>query len=184
MGVLELCSSISLLGKFSILQKDMLQFWNHIHIWQMSLQLNCGNACQIWTRYSIAHWYFDMTVKLGKQWNSRNWLSNPHPRTLVVYVMKPKGRISWKIAGTTQKPSHLRNQNNNVVVSREKHVLTAAESESTDRHVPLCLWKSFLECRTNVRWYYVDGSVQDCGNSSANAVHLHWSYCSFALSHL
>ena len=28
--------------------------WNHLHIWQVSQQLNCGEICRIWTPYSIA----------------------------------------------------------------------------------------------------------------------------------
>ena len=36
-----------MLGKFSILQKYMLFFYNDIRIWQVAPQLNCGDICQI-----------------------------------------------------------------------------------------------------------------------------------------
>ena len=64
-GLLEPHSSISPLGKFSILQKHMLKSLNHIHIWQMSPPLSCGDICQIWTWHSICSQYFDNFEKLG-----------------------------------------------------------------------------------------------------------------------
>ena len=33
----------------TILQKYLLRSLNHMHIWQVSLQLSCGKTCQIWT---------------------------------------------------------------------------------------------------------------------------------------
>ena len=41
-------------------------FFKLIHIWQMSLQLRCGDICQLWTRYSIDNRYTDKSGKLGK----------------------------------------------------------------------------------------------------------------------
>ena len=80
-GLLKLRSSISPLAKFSILQKCLLHSLNHIHIWQVSPQLSCGNTCQIWTSYSIANMYFGDVQILGKKRNGGNRLSNPHPRS-------------------------------------------------------------------------------------------------------
>ena len=58
-GLLKLRSSISPYAKFSISQKYLLHSLNLFHIWQVSPQLSCGDTCQIWTWYSIAHMYFD-----------------------------------------------------------------------------------------------------------------------------
>ena len=46
-GLLKLRSLISPLWKFSILQKHILDYSNHIHIWQVSPQPSCGDTCQI-----------------------------------------------------------------------------------------------------------------------------------------
>ena len=81
-GLLKLRSLISPWAKFSILQKYLLYSLNHIHIWQMSPQLSCGDTCQIWTRYSIVNVCFDNNGKYGKFRNGDNWLSNPHPCSL------------------------------------------------------------------------------------------------------
>ena len=65
-GVTKLRSLISPLAKFSILSKYLLDYLHHIHIWQVSPQLSCGNTCQIWTWYTIANMYFGDAEKLGK----------------------------------------------------------------------------------------------------------------------
>ena len=46
-GLLKLRSLISPQAKFSILQKYLLDSLNHIHIWQVSPQLSCGDTYQI-----------------------------------------------------------------------------------------------------------------------------------------
>ena len=65
-GLLKLCSSISPSAKVSIWQKYLLHSLNLIHVWQVSLQLSCGDTCQIWMWYSIANMYFCDVEKLGK----------------------------------------------------------------------------------------------------------------------
>ena len=37
--------------------------FNHVYIWQVSLQLNCGTTFQIWTWYSIGAQYCDNSEK-------------------------------------------------------------------------------------------------------------------------
>ena len=49
----KIYSTISLLGKFSVLQHYLLDALNHIHIWQVSPQLLCWDTCQTWIWYSI-----------------------------------------------------------------------------------------------------------------------------------
>ena len=78
-GLLKLRSLISQLAEFSILQTQLLDYFNHIHIWHVPPQLSCGDTCQIWTWYSIANVSFGNSDKLGKQRNGGDWLSNPHP---------------------------------------------------------------------------------------------------------
>ena len=61
----KLRSLISPQANFSILPKYLLDYLHHIHIWQVSPQLSCGNTCQIWTWYTIANMYFGDAEKLG-----------------------------------------------------------------------------------------------------------------------
>ena len=63
-GLLKFHAIISLIAKFSILQKYMLDSSNHIHIWQMLPQLSCGDTCQTWMRYSRGNQYFDKIWKI------------------------------------------------------------------------------------------------------------------------
>ena len=66
-----------------LLSKYLLDYLHHIHIWQVSPQLSCGNTCQIWTWYTIASMYFGDAEKLGKRRNGGNWLSNSNPWFIV-----------------------------------------------------------------------------------------------------
>ena len=101
LGSLNLCSLISPLWNFFILQKYchenyvnlvwmpylcmrgtsvliidyLLDTLNHINIWQMSPQLSCGDACQIWMWYSIDNQCFDNSKKNVKitKWRKFAW---------------------------------------------------------------------------------------------------------------
>ena len=44
-GLLKLCLLISLQLKFFIFQKYLLDYLNHIYIWQVPPQLSCGDTC-------------------------------------------------------------------------------------------------------------------------------------------
>ena len=46
--------------------KYLLDSLHHIHIWQVSPQLSCGDTYQIWTWYLIPNMYFGDVEKLGK----------------------------------------------------------------------------------------------------------------------
>ena len=54
-----------------------LFIWYNYHIWQMSLQLSCGDICQIWTWFEECNMYFlDIRNILdGEIWS----ISYPHP---------------------------------------------------------------------------------------------------------
>ena len=62
-GLPKLCLFIFLLGIFLILQNCFLNSLNHIHIWQVSLQLSCSDTCQIWMWYSIGNKCFEEILK-------------------------------------------------------------------------------------------------------------------------
>ena len=64
-----------------MLQKYLLNSLNHIHIWQVSPQLSCGDTCQVWMLHLITNVSFDNVERFRSQRNGGNWLSNPHPRT-------------------------------------------------------------------------------------------------------
>ena len=53
----------------SALAMELLQPCTKQSTWQVSLQLSCGNICQLWTWYLIVNQYFDSSkknlVKLG-----------------------------------------------------------------------------------------------------------------------
>ena len=77
-GRVTKCFLISPSCIFLILQKYLSL--NHIHIWQVPLQLSCSDTCQIWMWHPTSYGYFNDAEKLGKKWNSTNGLSNPHSR--------------------------------------------------------------------------------------------------------
>ena len=58
-GLLKLRSLISPLQKISIYHNSRSHTLHHVHIWQVSPQLSCGDTCQIWTSYFIVNVYFD-----------------------------------------------------------------------------------------------------------------------------
>ena len=64
-GLLKLRSLISPWAKYSISQKCPLGSLNHIHIWQVSPQLGCGDTWQIWTWYSIHNVCFDIVENIS-----------------------------------------------------------------------------------------------------------------------
>ena len=47
-GVTEPISYVLLFSHIPLLSKQMLAIEYHIYIWQVSLQLSCGDTCQIW----------------------------------------------------------------------------------------------------------------------------------------
>ena len=56
-----------LLKHFFISQNYLLGSLNHIHMWQLSPQLSCGNNCQIWTWYSTTNMYLVMLENNGTE---------------------------------------------------------------------------------------------------------------------
>ena len=65
-GLLKLRSLFFPWPKCSILKKCMLDSSNHIHIWQVSPQLSCGDTCQILMRYLTVKVCFWQGWKIGK----------------------------------------------------------------------------------------------------------------------
>ena len=59
-------SLIVSVSKITILQKYIFDSLSHMHIWQVSPQLSCGDTCQIGTWYSIPSMFFGNATKFGK----------------------------------------------------------------------------------------------------------------------
>ena len=51
-------SSVPLFAHFFLLYKKILEY--HIHIWQMPLQLSCGDNYEIWMRLKVSNMFFRM----------------------------------------------------------------------------------------------------------------------------
>ena len=98
-GLLKLHLWISPLWLFKILQNWMLDYLNHVHIWQLSPQLSCSDTCQIWMWYVIVIPCFDKTKKNGR--NNKNegkWFCNPHidlPKDTISIYLAERNYCCW-----------------------------------------------------------------------------------------
>ena len=80
---------------FSVSPKYTLAIENHVHIWQVSLQLRCSDTCQIWmwhkesNRYfwQIKYFVYDKVNKLSS--------SNPQPRSPVMQLSLCNALEDW-----------------------------------------------------------------------------------------
>ena len=64
---------------FSTSPKYMLAIEYHVHIWQVSPQLSCGDTCQIWMRFKECNRYFCQIENFAYgEIDERNF-RNPHP---------------------------------------------------------------------------------------------------------
>ena len=79
--LLKLCSVISPLWIHLILDDYPLHSLNHIHIWQVSLQLGCSDTCQIWMRYLICQQFLWRFWENGKIMEWRKLAKSPPPRS-------------------------------------------------------------------------------------------------------
>ena len=79
-GVTEPISSIPLLSNFSTSLKYMSPIEYHIYIWQVSLQLSCGDTCQISMWCKESNRYFCMIENFAYGGINEGNFSNPHPR--------------------------------------------------------------------------------------------------------
>ena len=60
---------------------NTLAFEYHVHIWQVSPQLSCGNIRQIWMWFKESKRYF-CEIRYFRKGEISEWsFSNPHPRT-------------------------------------------------------------------------------------------------------
>ena len=60
------CVSISPLWMFKIMETCLLDYSNHVYLWQLSPQHSCGDICHKWTWYSKYNQYFYASEKRGK----------------------------------------------------------------------------------------------------------------------
>ena len=79
LGLLSQFSPFRYFPNFSEWWKQWLPEWYHVHIWQVSPQLSCGDTWQIWTWLKVSNLYF-CKIKISRdgEINERS-LSNPHP---------------------------------------------------------------------------------------------------------
>ena len=81
---------------FSASPKYMLAIKYHVHIWQVSPQLSCGDICQIWMWCEESNRYFSRMENFAYgQINERSF-SNPHTRI---------GGLSYYIHSSMRKPT-------------------------------------------------------------------------------
>ena len=78
-GLLKLRSLISPLGEILIQQQYRLNTFNHVHICQVTLQISCGDTCQIWTWCNKVNSVL-IILKFGKITERINWLSESHKK--------------------------------------------------------------------------------------------------------
>ena len=79
---------------FSELSKYWLPMEYHVHIWQMSLQLSCGDICQIWMWFGESNMYFCSIENFANREINEQSFSNPHPC--------PVARIPFMLVGLCQ----------------------------------------------------------------------------------
>ena len=57
----------------------MLAIEYHVHIWQVSPQVSCGDACRIWMCYNESNRYFGRIENLAYGEINERKFSNLHP---------------------------------------------------------------------------------------------------------
>ena len=85
-GLLSQFPPFRYIPNFSALPKYMLAIEYHVHIWQVSPQLSCGDICQIWMWYKESNRYFGWIENLAYGEISERSFSNPHLRSGMIAV--------------------------------------------------------------------------------------------------
>ena len=70
---------------FSESQKHTLAIEYHVHIWQVSPQLSCGDTCQIWMWSKESNRYFCKIENFACGEISERSFSNPHTRNVACF---------------------------------------------------------------------------------------------------
>ena len=83
-GVTKPASSIPLFPNFSASPKYTLRSEDHIYIWQVLLQLSCGDTCQIWMQCTEYNRYFCKIENFAYKEINRWSFSNPHHRSATI----------------------------------------------------------------------------------------------------
>ena len=83
--------------------------WYHIHIWQVSPQLSCGDTWQIWTWLEISDLYF-CWIKISRNGEINEWsFNNPWP--LVWVYHKHRTRLQLIMVTCEEIAYHFRKEN-------------------------------------------------------------------------
>ena len=90
-GLLSRFTPFRYFPNFSTSPKYLLAIEYHVHIWQVSPQLSCGDTCQIWMRFKECNRYFcDIEKCAYREIDERSFngaLVTPTPETLRVAEM-------------------------------------------------------------------------------------------------
>ena len=92
-GLLKQYFPFQYFPNFSASPKYMLAIEYHTHIWQVSLQLSCGDTCQIWMWCKEFNRYF-ARIEIFAYGEINEWsFSNPHPRR--AHTLRPEVKCHY-----------------------------------------------------------------------------------------
>ena len=97
----------------------MLAIEYHVHIWQVSPQLSCGDACQILMWYKEPNRYFGRIENLAYGEINERSFSNPHPSTWTLKCLNTRthrSTITCYVHEVTNRATTLQWQNTSVMV--------------------------------------------------------------------
>ena len=114
---------------FSTSPKYMLAIEYHVHIWQVSPQLSCGDTCQIWMKFKECNRYYCQIENFAYgEIDERNF-SNPHSwsESLQVYAICLFKYLAFS-RSTPLNFSHLRKPVHPPVIKYGQHVVYVWDS--------------------------------------------------------
>ena len=76
-GVIKPIFSVPLIYNFFKMIKTSSSIWYHVHIWQVSPQLSCGDPWHIWTWFEVSNLYFAKKKKKNGEINERSFSDTP-----------------------------------------------------------------------------------------------------------
>ena len=156
-GLLNIFSQFRYFLSFSGWSKHWLPVWYHVHIWQVSPQLSCGDTWQIWTLLKISKLYF-CSIKVSVTEKLTNGaLVTPTPGSanylvvLSLHKLRRRGQChaDWK----TTRTSH---DNSNCLGFRVCSVLISA----------LVVW-FYHFASLHAIWFPQCWCYQTCGKTNA-----------------
>ena len=101
-GLLSPFSPFRYIPNFSVLSKHTLDIEYHGNVWQVSLQLSCGDTCQIWMWFKESKRYFCKFENFAYGEIDERSLSNPHPWSIAlkwcyILVLRDNDSVAYYI---------------------------------------------------------------------------------------